>query len=164
MESKKEDYNEIARQWLESFLRNKYSKTDYVEVISPKSNISKVENEEIKKYPNYSLLDFSSDVLGILTSKKTKRVRLVLLNRSTSAISVKEIGEMNIYSHIAKPEESFIVSLKGLPNEVNSLLLDEKICSSLLSYNDKNIIILKLDAGGRIDDKGTFPRSFKNSF
>lgn len=164
MESKKEDYTEVARNWLESFLIKNYSKMYDVKVITTKSNISRMETEEIKKYSNYSLLDFSSDVIGILTSKKTKEVGLVLLNRSISAISVKEIGEMNIYSKITNPELAFIVSLKGLPNEVNSLLLNEEICSSLLSYDKKSIIILKLDENGKIDNRSTFPRRFKDSF
>ena len=160
----KKNYTEIARKWLEDFLSKHYSKDFNIMVIAPESNISKVEISEMKNYPNYSLLDFSSDVVGILTSKKTKETGLVLLNKSTNAISVKEIGEMNIYSHIINPEMAFIVSLKGLPNAVNSLLLNEEICSSLLGYGKKNIIILKLNENGEIENKGTFPRKFKNSF
>jgi len=165
MISEKERYTNVAKKWLEEFLERNYSKTHNIKVIIPSTNISKIETEEIKKYPNYSIMDFYSDLIGILISKKDKNdIGLVLLNRSTNPINVKEIGEMNIYSNIVKPEASFIVSLKGLPNEVSSLLLDEDICSSLLTYENKNIIILRLDWAGKVDKKGTFPREFKDSF
>jgi hypothetical protein len=164
MESKKEQFTKISKQWLEVYLKKQFSKEYEIEVLMPNSNISKINNESIKKVQNYSLLDFSPDVLGILTSKKHGAVELVLLNRNSSPISVKEMGEMNIYSHIINPKLAFIVSLKGLPNEVNSLLLNDDICSSLLNYHDKSIIILKIDEDGKIDNKGTFPRKYKDNF
>lgn len=145
MESKKEQFTKISKQWLEVYLKKQFSKEYEIEVLMPNSNISKINNESIKKVQNYSLLDFSPDVFGILTSKKHGAVELVLLNRNSSPISVKEMGEMNIYSHIINPKLAFIVSLKGLPNEVNSLLLNDDICSSLLNYHDKSIIILKIE-------------------
>lgn len=165
MSSKKEEYTKIASEWLKDFLIKTYSDKYNIKIIIPNTNISNMEVEEIKRYPNYSLMDFYPDVMGILASKNKKdNIKLVLLNRSTNPISVKEIGEMNIYSNIAKPEASFIVSLKGLPSEVNSLLLNENICSSLLNYEDKSIIILRLNQDGIIDSKVTFPRNFKNVF
>jgi hypothetical protein len=164
MESKKDKFTEVMKKWLIKYLESKYSKDYTIEVLIPSGNISKIGNDSIKKIPNYSLLDFSPDVLGILTSKKSKEVSLVLLNRSTSAISVKEIGEMNIYSNIINPLLAFIVSLKGLPNEVNSLLLNDHTCKSLLTYHNKSIIILKIDETGKIDGRGIFPREFKDAF
>lgn len=164
MESKKEQYTKTAMKWLETYLKKEYSKDYIIEVLIPKGNLSKINNDLIKKIQNYSLLDFSPDVLGILKAKKNEEVELVLLNRNSSPISVKEIGEMNIYSQIINPKQSFIISLKGLPNEVNSLLLNEDICSSLLNYHNKNIIILKIDEVGNIDKRGTFPRKYKDNF
>lgn len=164
MESIKEQYTQTVKKWLEDYLARNYSKDFKIEVLTPRSNISKISNESIKRLPNYSMLDFSPDILGILTSKKNSEVSLVLLNRSPSTISVKEIGEMNIYSDIINPKLAFITSLKGLPNEVNSLLLNDAICNSLLSYHDKQIIVLKIDENGKVDNKGTFPRKFKEVF
>jgi hypothetical protein len=160
----KEKYTQIARDWLEKFLMKHYSKEYNIKVIIPKGDIAKTELKEIKEYPSYSLMDFSSDVIGILIPKKGKDIKLVLLNRSPHAISVKEIGEMNLYSKIVNPERAFLVSLRGLPNEVNNLLLNEEICSSLLNYGNKSIIVLRLDEKGEIDKKTIFPRKFKNFF
>lgn len=165
MANKKQEYTLIAKEWLENFLNEKYSNEFKIKVILPKSNISKLPDSEIKFIGNYTLFDFKPDVLGILTNKKTKKVELVLLNRSTSAISVKEIGEVNVYSLILTPLHSFIVSPKGLPTEVNTLLLNKNIEDSLLNYNkEREIIILKLLENGKIDNKNIFPRRFKDYF
>ncbi len=164
MEITKDQYTEKIKKWLENFLSKSYSKDYDIEVIIPNGNISKISNNSLKKVLNYSLLDFSSDILGILTSKRNKEVKLVLVNRTINPISVKEIGEMNIYSHIINPEAAFVISAKGLPNEVNSLLLNNNICTSLLNCHDKTLIILKIDLEGKVDSKGTFPRRFKDVF
>jgi hypothetical protein len=165
MADKKQEYTIVAKEWLENFLNKKYSNDFKIKVILPSSNISKLSDPEIKSVNNYTLFDFKPDVLGILINKKTKKVELVLLNRSTSAISVKEIGEVNVYSIITTPLHSFIVSPKGLPTEVNTLLLNESIEDSLLNYNsEKEIIILRLLENGKIDNKNIFPRRFKDYF
>ena len=160
----KDQYTKIVSEWLNNYLTIKYSKEYRIEVLIPDTNISRINNDSIKRVENYSLLDFCPDVLGILVSKRNNDVKLVLLNRSISAISVKEIGEMNIYSYLINPELAFIASLRGLPNEVNSLLLNEDTCHSLLDYNGKNIFILKIDENKKVDNNVTFPREFKNSF
>ncbi len=165
MITEKEKYTLIVRNWLEKFLKEKYSKTNNIEIITLKSNISKSTNNFIRKIINYSLMDFSPDMIGILESKTKKDIKIILLNRSIAPISVKEIGEMNLYSKLINSEMSFIVSSKGLPNEVNSLLLNDSIESSLLNYgNDRSIIILRLTDEGIIDKKTIFSRKFKNLF
>ena len=161
----KESYTIIVKEWLENFLKKKYSRDNDIEVIIPTSNISKLSNDSIKKIKNYSLMDFSPDVIGIIKSKIKEEVNLVLLNKSINPISVKEIGEMNLYSKILEPEIAFIVSSKGLPNEVNSLLLNDETELSLLNYaKDKSIIILRLTEDSLVDKKTIFPRKFKNLF
>jgi hypothetical protein len=160
----KQKYTLFLSEWLKSFLCKKYLDCE-VEIIIPKSNISKITDDSIKKLKDYSLMDFSPDIIGIIKSNKNEEMKFVLLNRSISPISVKEIGEMNLYSKIIKPELAFIVSLKGLPNEVNSLLLNSSIEESLLNYSDsKSIIIFRLNEKGLIDKKTIFPRKFKDFF
>lgn len=160
----KQKYTLFLSKWLKEFLCKKYPDCD-VEIIIPKSNISKITENSIQKLKDYSLMDFSSDIIGIIKSNKNGETKFVLLNRSISPISVKEIGEMNLYSKIIEPELAFIISLKGLPNEVNSLLLNSSTEESLLNYSDsKSIIIFRLNEKGLIDKKTIFPRKFKNFF
>ena len=155
----KNELTVIIAKWLEGFLLNRYGDDFNIEVIIPESNFSKIANESLKKVDGYTSLDFHTDVLGILENKKTKSVKLVLLNRSISAISLKEIGEMNCYSKLMNPKHSFLVSLKGLPEEVNLILLQKEMEQKLLKINtDLEIIVFKWDEdNSKIDPLTVFP-------
>lgn len=145
MASAKEILSQQLNIWLENYLKQKY--TNYnVEVFIPQNYISKIPNDNIKKIPNYSSFDFKPDVIGILSSKSDSNdIKLVFVNRSTSALSLKEIGEILCYSRIAQPVESFLISPKALANEVNLILLDKSKQNNILSYNDKFVKIGKFD-------------------
>ena len=165
MVTEKEKYLFIAKNWLEAFLREKYSNDYDIEVLLTRSNLSKLAHPLIKKIENYSMFDFKSDILGILINKKNQKVEIVLLNCSINAISIKEIGEINLYCNISNPLFAIIVSPKGLPNEVNKLLLNNNIEASLLSYGKGiNIMLLKLNEDGSIDIRTIFPRKLKVIF
>ncbi len=139
---KKEKFTEIIKDWLERFLINKFGNSWDVDVIIPQSFISKLNNNLIKSIANYSSWDFKPDVLGILSNKKNKQVRLVFLNRSTSALSLKEFGEINLYAKLADAELAFLASTNGLSNEVSILLLDNNIQDRLLKFSEKKRIII----------------------
>jgi len=159
MTTEKENLTNILKIWLENFLNKKCSLEFDIKVIIPDSNLSKLAIPEIKQIEDYSSLEFKPDVLGILINKSTKEIELVFLNRSINPISLKEIGEMHCYSKLANPKLAFIVSLKGLPDEVNLLLLDESIEKSLLTYDeDKKIIIFKYNPQRMdLDKNSIFP-------
>lgn len=145
--------------WLSGFLNAKYSNDYLIEILQPDSHLSKNTNATIKKIDGYTSFDFHTDIIGLLTSKSTSKVEVVLLNRSTSAISLKEIGEMNCYSKILKAKHSFIVSIKGLPDEVNLILLNDEVADKLLKITDDVYIhIFKWDAeNNQIDSLSAFP-------
>lgn len=156
----KEEFTKKMCKWLESYLIKKYANEYNVQVVLPKSNLSKLPIESLKRIEGYSLLDFKPDILGILSHKTNHTIRLVFLNRSMSAISLKEIGEMNCYSRLANPIQSFIVSPRGLPNEVNLLLLNSDTEKNLLEYNNTSIIVFRWDVEkAKVDDKSIFPLS-----
>ena len=84
-------------------------------------------------------------------SSASLKKKSVLLNRSISAISLKEIGEMNCYSKILHAKHSFLASLKGLPDEVNLILLNNDVSNKVLKITENNTIhIFKWDE--KIDD------------
>lgn len=140
MASEKEILSQKLNLWLENYLRQKY--TNYnVEVFIPKNYISKIPNDNIKKLPNYSSFDFKPDIIGILTSKSDfADIKLVFVNRSTSSLSLKEIGEILCYSRIANPVEAFLISPKALANEVNLILLDKSKQNDILSYDNNKFV------------------------
>ncbi len=132
----KNDFTERMRQWLESFLKRRLALThDVLEVLAPTSSLSKLNNEHIKGLQNYSSWDFKPDILGIIQDKKTNQKEIVLLNRSTSALSLKEIGEINCYARLTKASLVFLTSTRGLSSEVNILLLDDDIRKRVLQLN-----------------------------
>lgn len=146
MASTKEILSENLLHWLENYLEKKYSEEYFIEALMPKSYISKLPNDNIKKIPNYSSFDFKPDLLGILQLKENPNiVELVFVNRSASSLSLKEIGEIICYSRIASPKEAFLISPKALANEVNLILLDRSMQANILSYNDKFVKIGKFD-------------------
>lgn len=146
MASAKEILSEKLLFWLNKYLEKKYSFKYLIEVFIPKSYISKLPNDSIKKIPNYTSFDFKPDILGILQSKENPNiVKLILVNRSTSSLSLKEIGEIICYSRIANPEEAFLISPKALANEVNLILFDKAMQTNILSYQDKFVKIGKFD-------------------
>lgn len=159
----KPEYTKIMKIWLESYLKKKYSKEYDIEVLIPTSNLSKLSNHSLKQIPEYSSFDFNPDLLGILINKNNKKVELVFLNRSISAISLQEIGECICYCRLANPLEAFISSPKGLPTEVNLLLLNDEIQKRLLKYTaDSSITIFKWDENSKkVDLKSIFPQKMK---
>lgn len=153
-------------EWLTKFLEEKYSRDFNVEVLIPDSNFSKLANEKLKRVGGYTSFDFKTDVVGILENKMSGSVELVLMNRSISAISLKEIGEMNCYCRLVNPRHAFLCSLKGLPEEVNLILLNNNLEQKLLKINkDLDIVIFKWDVvSDHIVEISLFPISQRVNF
>lgn len=156
----KPEFEIILSKWLKNRLTKLYAEYD-VDVVIPTSSISKISNSAIKEnIPNYSFFDFTPHVLGILKHRSIeKKTELVFLNRSVSPISLKEIGEMQSYCRLANPLTAFLVSTKGLPQEINKLLFDYKISSDLLDYSrNRNITIFSWDEKTNAPDpQSVFP-------
>jgi hypothetical protein len=153
-------------QWLASFLDEKYSHNFDIEVVIPEANFSKLANENLKRVNGYPSFDFKTDVLGVMENRASGVVELVLMNRSTSAISLKEIGEMNCYCRLVKPKHAFLGSLRGLPEEVNLILLNNSQEQKLLKINDElDIVIFKWDEEkDRINEISVFPINQRENF
>ena len=155
----KNELTDSLCEWLSIFLDTRYSKEYNIEIIKPDSHLSRNTNLAIKKLDGYTSFDFHTDIVGLLTHKNSGEVEVVLMNRSTSAISLKEIGEMNCYSKILKSKHSFLASTKGLPDEVNLILLNDEVAEKLLKISDNMYIhIFKWDAeSNQIDSLSAFP-------
>ena len=136
-------FEQILLNWFRNYLTAKYGNDYTINVIIPQSSISRISDADIKNVQNYSFFDFTPNILGILKNKNIpNNIELAFLNRSISPISLKEIGEMQSYCRLANPMAAFLVSTKGLPQEINKLLFDDKISADLLLYSvDKNITI-----------------------
>ncbi len=160
----KDELSTIIKTWLESFLMKKFGEThDVLEIEIPDGFLSKYTSKNIKSLKNHSSWDFSPDVYALIKDKKTKNTELILLNRSTSPISLKEIGEINIYTRLSGAKMAFIVSSSGISNEVNLLLLDQKIQSRLLNHGGEfPISVFKInEENGHIVENSIMPMEMK---
>jgi len=129
--------------WLKNKIQKELSGSyKLLDIFIPESSLSKLPNKTIKSLPGYSSWDFKPDIIAILKNKNTDKIEFIIVNRSISAISLKEIGELYCYSKILKPTASFLFSLNGVSSEVNILLLEEKIKNNLLKFKDKKIITI----------------------
>ncbi len=160
----KQEFTEILRDWLEGFLRRKYSnKYEILDVIIPTSSLSKLNNEHIKQIPNYSSWEFKPDILGILKNKTSGKLELVLLNRSTSALSLKELGEINCYARLTDAFMALVSSLNGVSNEVNILLLEDAVRERVLRYGDKLVVVFGWDEkSGAVNENSIVPLDQKS--
>ncbi len=159
----KNAFSEVLKKWMNDFLKSRASDVfEEIEVLIPKSHLSKLNNEHLKSIPNCSSWDFKPDVLGILKNKKTGEIKLALLNRSISTLSLKEVGEINLYSRLVDAEFAFLVSTRGTSSETNLLLLENEIQERLLNYSgDKKIMIFSWQEDGIIDPKSIIPLDSK---
>ena len=157
--SYKVEFESKLKTWLEGFLLKRFSKTHRVQVLIPNSNLSKLQISAIKHVDGYWAYEFKPDILGILEDKQSDKVDFVFINRSTSALSLKEIGELYCYSKIAKPLFSFMTSPLGLASDVALLLLHKEVQNSVLSLDGgRAIIIFKWDiSSGNIDKETIYP-------
>lgn len=161
-------FTKLMMDWLKNYLQKHYGQTYNIQTLIPTSDISKVPDSDLKKcIGNYSYCDFSPDILGILKHKTNKdMIELVFLNRSINPISLKEIGEMQCYCRLSNPKEAFLVSTKGLPQEINKLLIDKDISKDLLMYADNKFITVFtwIEDRNQIDPLSVYPlRPDKNN-
>lgn len=161
----KSEFTKAMGKWLADYLENSYSKEYDIKVFIPQSTLSRLSSSEFKGIPNSSSFEFKPDILGVLTNKMTGNNELVFLNRSISAISLKEIGEILCYCRLANPREAFICSPKGVPTELNLLLLDDVIQNRLLNYgDDRYIALFKWNhLKSEVDMRSVFPTSKKEN-
>jgi hypothetical protein len=145
--------------WLHTFLNKNYSNEYLIETIIPENHLSKLANNTLKKIDGYTALDFHPDIISLMSNTTTNHVEVVIMNISNTAISLKEIGEMNCYSKILKSKHSFIVSTKGVPEEVNLILLNNNTMDKLLKVGNSNYIhIFRWDDDNKSIDANTiFP-------
>ena len=136
----KNQFTKELTKWLKNFLTDKFGR-DYesIEVIAPDRDLKRLNHPDIRTLEGSHAWEFTPDIIAILKGKDT---RIVLLNRSMSAISLKEIGEMYCYALLANPLLALVISPKAASSEVNGILLDKLMQKQILTYNGNNQILV----------------------
>lgn len=124
--------------WLCAYVKRNYSSNyDLQSILTPETTLSKINNTDIKGMTNYSAWEFTPDIIAILKDKNNGALSTLMVNRLTSSISLRDIGEAYVYSKLSKPLRYFVISTKGISNEVNILLVEDATRNRLLNV-DKN--------------------------
>jgi len=163
----KNQLSDVLEAWLPKFISNNFgNQYEVLEVIRSPQQLSRLNNSYIKNLQNYSSWEFKPDVLGILKNKTDSTISLALINRTTSGISLKEIGELHCYAKLAKAEFAFLVSTSGVSNEVNILLVDKLIRTRVLGYeNNKSICLFSWnEEDDRPNKDSVLPIEMRNFF
>jgi len=128
--------------WIEQFLRTKFgSEYSTITVMQPEKNLNLLSDATLRAIKGSTAWEFKPDIMAILT-RTDGTSDIVLINRSTSAISLKEIGEMNCYAQLAQPLFAMVVSPKAASNEVNGILLDIHMRDRIVDYSGRNPIAI----------------------
>lgn len=140
--------------WLKSYIESNLSyEYQLLEVIAPSTTLAKLNNDNIKSFYNYPAWEFTPDICAVLKNKDTEELKLYLVNRHTSALSLRDIGEAFVYAKLCNPVSYFLISTKGVSNEVNILLVDDETRNRLLlTPNGSDLKILTYDETNDIVD------------
>lgn len=135
----KKEFETHVKNWLISFI-GKNDEMKLIEIFEGK-NISRLSHEVLDKMPQSKMCDFICDFVA-LVEHKSKGNQLIFANRHCKSVGLKDIGEMLIYSKIADPLHSFLISTHGHSTEINKILANEKLSNPLFFYGEKKNIVL----------------------
>jgi hypothetical protein len=141
----------ILIEWLKKYIKEKYKEDSDVFDTSSKtlSRYFTTDNfksneviEKVKKIIEFKNLDIRPDVVGV--SKKTSK--LFFIESKVVSPGVKEVGQILVYSLVAEPFESFLISTKKISNSLLTIIsqkedflnfdINKKIKICLLTGNE----------------------------
>ena len=161
MSKEKEILEKKINLWIKKFVNSlNYKLIDIIE----KSNLSKINNENIKKFSNYNNWDFIPDYAVIVINKEANsKLEIILINRETKAVGLRSIGEIMSYNRLVNPKFSFLISDKGHSNEISYFMVNEKIRLRLLGFNKNSLIIFSFDDNSdNVNQESVVPFEYRN--
>ena len=161
MSKEKEILEKKINLWIKKFVNSlNYKLIDIIE----KSNLSKINNENIKKFSNYNNWDFIPDYAVIVINKEANsKLEIILINRETIAVGLRSIGEIMSYNRLVNPKFSFLITDKGHSNEISYFMINEKIRSRLIKFGRNSLIIFSFnDNSEKINQESIIPFEYIN--
>ena len=161
MSKQKEILEKKINLWIKKFVNSlNYKLIDIIE----KSNLSKINNENIKKFSNYNNWDFIPDYAVIVINKEANsKLEIILINRETKAVGLRSIGEIMSYNRLVNPKFSFLITDKGHSNEISYFMINEKIRSRLIKFGRNSLIIFSFnDNSEKINQESIIPFEYRN--
>lgn len=141
------ELNQQVISWLHNYVENKLLNSHViVEIFCPSRALSHENNPNLKKIHEFNTWEFKPDIVGILRSKVGNTFDVIFINTCSNSTSLRQIGEQRVYSLVAKPLLSMVISEKGSSNDVSLLMLEEEIRERSLTYDtDKTIYVVGWD-------------------
>ena len=161
MSKEKEILEKKINLWIKKFVNSlNYKLIDIIE----KSNLSKINNENIKKFSNYNNWDFIPDYAVIVINKEANsKLEIILINKETKAVGLRSIGEIMSYNRLVNPKFSFLITDKGHSNEISYFMINEKIRSRLIKFGRNSLIIFSFnDNSEKINQESIIPFEYRN--
>jgi len=135
----KTEFEKLVEKWVTEFVNNDDELT-LVKIFKNK-NISRLSHPILDQMPQSKLCDFNCDFV-VLVKHVNDDYQLMLINRFTKSLGIKDLGEMLVYSKIANPLYAFLISVNGHSTEINNILVNEEISLPLFKYQHNKSIIL----------------------
>jgi|TARA_Y100000389_G_C17280045_1_gene422468 hypothetical protein len=147
--------------WIKKFIL-KQKNFKLVDIIQSE-DLSKINNEHIKNFKNYSSWCFSPDFTVIIQNTSNEKFEIMLINRTHKSVSLREIGEIMCFNKIINPTFSFLISSKGHSEEISLFMIDDNFNKKLMNYNDKNLVIFAFnDDNENIKKESIIPFTCRN--
>ena len=159
---KKDVLEKVTLDWL----KDRINKTPDINLsgIFLKKNLSTINHSYISNHPLIAALDFTCDITAIIQYESSKKFDLILINRYSKSIGIREIGEMRVISNLVNPYFSAIISPTGHSSVINNIVVNEQISNELFSYSNKHFYIFSIDNQGEINKESIIPANFRSVF
>ncbi len=147
MYSKKtEMYPDICK-WLESYLKDKFAKeSNKITVLDTHNSYLSNFILELKYqiyFPEFSTYQIQQDITGFI--EYNDKVELVFVECKLNELSLLNLSQLIVYSVIAKPFISILLSPKGMSNSLDKLL-NVYNRKDILEYRpERKISVIKWD-------------------
>lgn len=153
-------YPEVAR-WLEQFLRAQSPKATVETFPAAHERLHRVlarKGVQAKLPPEWQSWDVKVDVVGILTTENSLQIALV--ECKLAQINIAHLSQAIGYSRIVRPRWSFLVSPRGLRDNLRRLLTafnrqDILVYTEVPNQSPRSLVLARWDAHAQQIDWGS---------
>ena len=105
--------------------------------------ISEISDTHITCISNYNTFNVAPSLTIIV--KKNDELHLVIVNIQKNNLSLKNIGEFNIFCRVTQPIYAFLITYGSYSSEIIPILSNPFILNKLLTYKTGNFVMMSID-------------------
>ena len=120
--------------------------------------ISEINDADINLIPNSNTFNVSPSLSVII--KKNDKFHLIIANIQMKNLSLKNIGEFNIFCKVVQPIYAFLITYASYSSEILPILSDSFILNKLQSYKTGQFVMMSIDEeNNTINEESILPFS-----